>query len=710
MQATIAARATITPFPTAGPPEIQTGPPASMKNARGALLMEVRLPGDSYLAGEGGQALVTLRNRGPDTLFVEDYAVSLRDEDGAAPPAWPWAAPARPGVPTLYKLAAGEVVSGTRLFQVPPLEQVGRHHYSLWADARFSRQAPDGLNGDGPDNLWLPFEMGAIPLKVTRPTAAQQLHARLAADRKGWRLSVTGPDGQPLPAAVPVWGNFEAGWRNGSMGGPLSAFADRPGGTQTGAPAGSGAGAPVNTWSGSWDEDLLRDGTPLELRVWVAAQGYVTTGVSATVPGDPRTGGSNGVYPTSTPALPAPPAPTATLAPVETATPVPPAPAAGASESRGAPALTGYTAVTDASNLPRHDLDPSIRPLSLHASEYVGLGADGELYLVDLASGRRTKITNDGRRKEEAVLSARYIAWIAQEGERTVHLATNDEQVPLDGIFVYDRHTGKQQRITADAVPRRDLAIDSSGGSRLVWADKRNELDGYSARYDIYTYDIYAYDPATDQEYPLAVAPGTQQSPAVDGDIVVWQDNRNSPQRGTALSGCGNCPQNRADIYIYSFKTGASRALVADPWLKANPSVYGNLVAWEEYGGAMGGGAATSNDTSSSSNSLQADLFLLDLTTGATRQISKTPDSESDPLLGPGRLMWAVKAPCDVVDLDAGGKEILSPTGVYLLDLRTGFVRQLTGYKEPSALLDRATAVVIEGCQVGFHAYAVSLP
>ena len=71
-----------------------------------------------------------------------------------------------------------------------------------------------------------------------------------------------------------------------------------------------------------------------------------------------------------------------------------------------------------------------------------------------------------------------------------------------------------------------------------------------------------AYDIETDEEIPVAVAPGAQQWPAIHGDMVVWADNRNSPVMGTRIAGCHNCPDNRFDIYSYDLTTGEERPLV----------------------------------------------------------------------------------------------------------------------------------------------------
>ncbi len=335
-------------------------------------------------------------------------------------------------------------------------------------------------------------------------------------------------------------------------------------------------------------------------------------------------------------------------------------------------------------DLPRRALDSAFRPLALRGSEYLGLGPDGEIYLIDWRTGQQKQITHDGLQKLEAALSDTDIAWMTKAGEMTVRRDAGDERVFLLDIFVQNRQTGEQRRISAEPMPRSHLVLD---GERLAWMDKRDELDGP------YTdYDLYAYDLATDTEYPVAVAPGAQQDPSIHGDLVVWADNRNSPQRDTILAGCGNCPENRFDIYLYDFKTQKARPIVEDEWLKASPTVFGQRVVWAEY-----------------ADGLSADLYVLDVDTGLSRRLTQTAASEANPVLSGDRLLWARRQACDVVTMGPDGKPVVPDTGVYVLDLNTGVEQKLTDHVEPFAFLDRDNVLIVEGCQVGFQAYALSL-
>ena len=267
-QATIAARATASPFPTAGPATIQTDQQVSATTRRNGLAFQVRLPKDTYLAGEGGQAEVALRNDGPETVFVGGEGehlgqLVLLDEQGHEPAPWPWPPMILPGFPYLRELAPGQTLTETLTFQVPPAEQAAGHTYALWIETRFSRPHPGHL--EGPDNLWLHLETGPIPLQVTLPNPTQRLVAELEADRDGWRLRVTDVTGQVPPG--PLWGFREVVSSNTAAAGPLQDTAD-------------------GTWSGAWDDYMRQDDGQIGLRVWVAAPGYVTAAITQTVPGE----------------------------------------------------------------------------------------------------------------------------------------------------------------------------------------------------------------------------------------------------------------------------------------------------------------------------------------------------------------------------------------------------------------------------------------
>ena len=265
--ATAVARATDVPFPTAGPIAIQPGQPASALAQRGSLSIELRLPKDTYLAGERGRAEVVVNNNGSEPIFVRDIEVTMLDTQGDELEVWPWTP-----MPMIGGLAAkgtgallpGQTFTQTLDFQMPPAAQTANQAYTLWSALNFSRTSP--AYPDQPDDLWLRSETGPIPLNVVAPTTAQQLMADLQIDRTGWHLRVTDANGQTPPGRL--WGEFEAIWPNGAAKGPL----------QIGA---------AGTSSGEWgDARISQSEGFIAIRAWVAAPGYVTAAITRTLPAD----------------------------------------------------------------------------------------------------------------------------------------------------------------------------------------------------------------------------------------------------------------------------------------------------------------------------------------------------------------------------------------------------------------------------------------
>ena len=253
-QATVVARATVFPFPTAGPVTVQPGEPAIAFARRGGLSLQVRLAKDTFMAGEGRQAEVTLRNDTPETIYVQDLTSMLRDEQGQSPDPWPWEPMVFPGLRGrgVGKLSPGQVLTKTLAFYAPPTEPAG-HAYALWTEITFSRMMPD--QPEWPDDQWMRLGTGPIPLRIVPPDPTRQLTARLYVDLTGWKLQVTDAAGRVPPG--PLWGRMEALCANTATDGPLQNSAD-------------------GVWSATWiDTRQLQNTSQIAMRAWVAAPGYI---------------------------------------------------------------------------------------------------------------------------------------------------------------------------------------------------------------------------------------------------------------------------------------------------------------------------------------------------------------------------------------------------------------------------------------------------
>ena len=321
-------------------------------------------------------------------------------------------------------------------------------------------------------------------------------------------------------------------------------------------------------------------------------------------------------------------------------------------------------------------------PTDLSGERSVGIGRDGEVYMANVRTGEMRQLTNDGHRKRRPVISGDTVAWTDQSrGVETHDSNSRTARGLADDIFVLDLNTGDRRRITEVPAKRSGLKIS---GKRLVWLDNRNEFgEHYTHR------DIYAYDLEADEEIAVAVAAGAQHWVAIEGDRVVWVDNRNSPILGTDRSGCFQCPDNRFDIYLYDFTTGEELVLDDSGANNTMPDIHGDRVVWRDF-----------------DDEGRTAIRLYDIDTGEKRTLASPSLSGVDrPLVSGDYVVWTVGWPCDVFDTQS----IDGSTGAFAHDLRTGEVKQLSNYVEPSITLDGTVVVIHEACQVGGRVYAVFL-
>ena len=321
-------------------------------------------------------------------------------------------------------------------------------------------------------------------------------------------------------------------------------------------------------------------------------------------------------------------------------------------------------------------------PTDLSGERSVGIGRDGEVYLANVRTGEIRQLTNDGHRKRRPVISGDTVAWTDQSREIETHDNNSRAARSLaDDIFVLDLNTGETRRITEAPAKRHGLQIS---GNRLVWQDNRNEIGEHYAHYDIYAYDLEA-----NEEIAVAMAPGAQHWVAIEGDRVVWADNRNSAILGTDRSGCFECPDNRFDIYLFDFTTGDELVLDESGANNTMPDIHGNRVVWRDF-----------------DDDGRTAIRLYDIDTGEKRTLASPSLSGVDrPLVSGDYVVWTVGLACDVFDTPSTD----GSTGAFAHDLRTGEVKQLSNYVEPSITLDGTVVVIHEACQVGGRAYAVFL-
>ena len=316
------------------------------------------------------------------------------------------------------------------------------------------------------------------------------------------------------------------------------------------------------------------------------------------------------------------------------------------------------------------ELDPQYRPLYVDGIEYAAIGPEGHLYLVNVETGQVIQIAVGDHPIYQVALSDSHVAW-----------------VDANHIYVVDRVTGEEKRITEVSAQRGALRIS---GDWLVWMDRRNEAGQHYVNFDIYAHNL-----KTGEELPVAVAPGSQRSPSIHGHTVVWADNRNSPLAGAEnrelpSPGCGDCPENRFDIYAMNLDTGEEQVLVENGYYNDVPDINGEYMAWRSYDPER-----------------LPEIRLLDLESGIVHTMVQDGNFWSGPSLSEEYLVWSTSWSCDVV---VPGRDI-DYTGVFAWDLNKGEIRKLTDYVEPTALMSGNMVVISEFCQVpaAGRVYAVFL-
>ena len=310
-------------------------------------------------------------------------------------------------------------------------------------------------------------------------------------------------------------------------------------------------------------------------------------------------------------------------------------------------------------------------PMDLYGDHSVGIDGrvmrrDAGILLVNVENGEKRRNTEGGHDLTEVVISGDYIAW--GDRSRQIEIPGSSERnrrsrLAVD-IFVMNLVTGEQRRITDIPARRHSLSID---GNLLVWQDNRNEIKEHRSHYDIYAYDIEA-----DEEIVVEISPGAQRYPAVSGDRVVWIDEGGESSR----------------LMLYDFSGDETKVIDDSTEPELPPDIYGNYIVWR--------GHDESGDHG---------VYLYDLESKKRSLIASTRSSSIDsPIVSDRYVVWTVGWPCDVM-----ANVMPDDMGVYVYDLEDGDVRQISNYVEPDVWIDGGTLLVHEACQMSGRVYAVFL-
>ncbi|MEX0597584.1 MAG: hypothetical protein WD512_13920, partial [Candidatus Paceibacterota bacterium] len=201
------------------------------------------------------------------------------------------------------------------------------------------------------------------------------------------------------------------------------------------------------------------------------------------------------------------------------------------------------------------------------------------IFLHDLTTGTESQITNDPNGQTGPAIDGSRIVW------------SDSRSLDASDIFMYDLATSSETRISNTPEPYNDIMPEISGDLTIwyTWGEEIlsynqntvvTQVVGYSkarkAGYEIsgnlvvfsemgLTQNIRLYDFVADS-YEWITSHTTYNAihPNIDGNRLVWQDNRN-----------GNY-----DIYYYDLSTNTEMRITTHSSDQTHPVISGNYIVW----------------------------------------------------------------------------------------------------------------------------------
>ena len=264
-------------------------------------------------------------------------------------------------------------------------------------------------------------------------------------------------------------------------------------------------------------------------------------------------------------------------------------------------------------NLPGDQYDPAIKGGKVAYTD-AGSGVDADIWVYDLNTNTYEQVTfgGDAQRLEDI------------DGDTVVYTSfgTNVD------IYSYNLTTNVTTRVTSHDLDQEDPAIS---GHRIVWEDFRNgAVNG-----DIYVGSLLG-PPGT--ETAVASTGFAEITPAISGSLVAWQEANTQDVlakdlvtnvayavavSATQQAGSPDVDAGRVaytartgfsnwDVFVYDVATGTTRQITTSTADQTNPKISGNLVVWRDNRN----GAAT------------FDLYGFDLTSGTEFVVANDPNHD----------------------------------------------------------------------------------
>jgi beta propeller repeat protein len=177
----------------------------------------------------------------------------------------------------------------------------------------------------------------------------------------------------------------------------------------------------------------------------------------------------------------------------------------------------------------------------------------GNVSVYDAHTGQTSAVTHYSRESGEAAREVDVDGWIVAWSSFTMRSPYTT------AIRMMDLRTGEERQVVH--VDDQAIGGPSVSRGRIVWSDVRSG-----------NYDVYLYDVASGEERQITSDPAGQFNARISGDLVVWEDSRNSTSH--------YFPMN--DVYGFDLKTGAEFPVATGDDHQGWPRVDGGRVLWTQ--------------------------------------------------------------------------------------------------------------------------------
>ena len=121
--------------------------------------------------------------------------------------------------------------------------------------------------------------------------------------------------------------------------------------------------------------------------------------------------------------------------------------------------------------------------------------------------------------------------------------------------WIYDIRTDTASAILMDTIDQWSTQVD---GDWVIWVDQRDDPTGTA--FTPRSPDLYGWEISTGTERPLAVAPGAQMQPVLRDGGLVWSAFRNDP-----VDPSGSWGSTNSDVYVRRMPDGPETRITTFP-------------------------------------------------------------------------------------------------------------------------------------------------